>query len=146
MDEATMKKAEEIAALREQQGMTFKAIGEQYQMTPGRASYLYQTFLRRRRIARIHELYEQQNQTTVSVKMTLGEVVVLQRILSHYQTWVLRETSRRFREGNPLFQEPDYVTAEYLSERLAGLEKEKRKGAPKTDIYQPKPIDISKTD
>ena len=121
MDEATIKRAEEIAELREQQGMTFKAIGEMYQISPGKVSYLYQDFLRRRRLARFREMYEQENQLTVSVKMTLGEIVALQRILVFYQTWVRRESLRR--RENPLFQEPDCVTAEYLRGRFAELEK-----------------------
>ena len=127
VDEQRMKRAEEIAVLREQQGMTFKAIGERYQISQGKAAYLYQIFLRRRRLERFHELYEEQNQMTVSIKMTLGELVVLQRVLSFYQMWVLRENSRRTHEENPLFKEPDYVTAEYLNNRFAKLEREKRR-------------------
>lgn len=143
MDEQTIKRAEEIAALREEQGMTFKAIGELYQISPGKASYLYQDFLRRRRLARVHELYEEQNQIEVSIKMTLGEVVVLQRVLTFYQTWALRKNSRRAREENPLFKEPDYVTAKYLNSRLAKLEKEKRKAAQGNKDLSAKPIDFS---
>ena len=75
MSEQRIKLAEEIAKLREQQGMTFKAIGEMYQISPGKVSYLYQDFLRRRRLARVREMYQQENrQLTVSVKMTLGEI------------------------------------------------------------------------
>lgn len=129
MDEQMIKKAEEIAQLREEQGMTFKAIGEICRISPGKASYLYQDFLRRRRLARYHELYEEQNQMTVCVKMTLGELVFLQRALNHYHTWMLRESCRRTREENPLFREPDCVTAEYLNRRFAELEKEKRQKA-----------------
>lgn len=143
MDEQTIKRAEEIAALREEQGMTFKAIGELYQISPGKASYLYQDFLRRRRLARVHELYEEQNQIEVSIKMTLGEVVVLQRVLTFYQTWALRENSRCAREENPVFKEPDYVTAGYLNNRLAKLEKEKRKAVQGNKDLSAKPIDFS---
>lgn len=145
MDEATIKKAEEITKLREQQGMTFKAIGEMYQISPGKVSYLYQDFLRRRRLARVHEMYEQENRLTVSVKMTLGEIVALRRILAFYQTWVRRESLRR-RGENPLFQEPDCVTAEYLNGRFAKLEKEKRRRARENKVLSPKPIDISEMD
>lgn len=143
MDEATIKRAEEIAALREEQGMTFKAIGEPYQISPGKVSYLYQKFLYRRRLARVRELYEEQNQMEVSLKMTLGEAVALQRILTFYQTWVLRESSHRTREENPLFREPDYVTAKYLHDRLVKLEKEKRQAAQENKDLSTKPIDFS---
>ncbi|MCI9264755.1 MAG: hypothetical protein HFF06_09290 [Oscillospiraceae bacterium] len=146
MSEQRIKLAEEIAKLREQQGMTFKAIGEMYQISPGKVSYLYQDFLRRRRLARVREMYQQENrQLTVSVKMTLGEIVVLRRILAFYQTWVRRESLRR-RGENPLFQEPDCVTAEYLSSRFGELEKEKRRRAQENKVLSPKPIDISKMD
>lgn len=146
MSEQRIKLAEEIAKLREQQGMTFKAIGEMYQISPGKVSYLYQDFLRRRRLARVREMYQQENrQLTVSVKMTLGEIVVLRRILAFYQTWVHRESLRR-RGENPLFQEPDCVTAEYLSSRFGKLEKEKRRRAQENKVLSPKPIDISAMD
>ena len=145
MDAQTIKMSEEITKLREQQGLTFKAIGEKYQISPGKASYLYQDFLRRRRLARVREMYEQENRLTVSVKITLGEIVVLRRILAFYQTWVRRESLRR-RGENPLFQEPDCVTAEYLSSRFGELEKEKRRRAQENKVLSPKPIDISKMD
>ena len=103
MSEQRIKLAEEIAKLREQQGLTFKAIGEKYQISPGKASYLYQDFLRRRRLARVREMYEQENRLTVSVKITLGEIVVLRRILAFYQTWVHRESLRR-RGKTPCFR------------------------------------------
>ena len=145
MDAQTIKMSEEITKLREQQGLTFKAIGEKYQISPGKASYLYQDFLRRRRLARVREMYEQENRLTVSVKITLGEIVVLRRILAFYQTWVHRESLRR-RGENPLFQEPDCVTAEYLSSRFGKLEKEKRRRAQENKVLSPKPIDISEMD
>ena len=145
MDAQTIKMSEEITKLREQQGLTFKAIGEMYQISPGKASYLYQDFLRRRRLARVREMYEQENRLTVSVKITLGEIVVLRRILAFYQTWVHRESLRRQGE-NPLFQEPDCVTAEYLSSRFGKLEKEKRRRAQENKVLSPKPIDISGLD
>ncbi len=56
MEEKTIKMAEEIADLRERQGLTFKAIAELYQISSGRASYLYQDCLRRRRLARYNEI------------------------------------------------------------------------------------------
>ncbi len=145
MDAQTIKMSEEITKLREQQGLTFKAIGEMYQISPGKASYLYQDFLRRRRLARVREMYEQENRLTVSVKITLGEIVALRRILAFYQTWVRRESLRR-RGDSPLFQEPDCVTAEYLSSRFAELEKKKRRRVQENKVLSPKPIDISGLD
>lgn len=139
MDEETAKRAEEIAELREQQKMTFKAIGEKYQIPAEKASRLYQDFLRYRRIARYWELHEKQNQMTVMVKMTLGELVVLQRILNLYQAWVFRESSHRTRKENPLFQEPDSIMAEHLIRRFSKMEREKRQ---KINGIQ-KPIDFS---
>ncbi len=146
MDEQRIKWSEEIAQLREQQGMTFKAIGEMYQISPGKVSYLYQGFLRRRRLAHYRELHEKQNQMTVSVKMTLGELVVLRRILSFYQSRVCREDSRLSRMENPVFKEPDYVTAEYLERQFARLEQEKRCKAEGKEGLSTKTIDISNLD
>ena len=146
MDEQAIKLSEEIARLREQEGMTFKAMGERFQISPGRASYLYQQFLRRRRLAHYHEMHEKQNQMTVCVKMTLGEIAVLRRILSLYQDWTRRENSRRADRGNPLFKEPDCMTAEYLEQRFSRLEQEKRRAARKQEHLSPKTIDISDLD
>lgn len=143
MDDQTIKLAAEIAKLRERESMTFKAIGERYQITPGKASYLYQDHLRRRRIARYREIHEEQNQINVSVSMTLGEIAVLRRILSLYQIWALRENSRRGKAENPLFEEPDRVTAEYLNRRLSELERGKRRKTREDGLLSPKPIDIS---
>lgn len=146
MNEQTIKMAGEIADLRERREMTFKEIGELYQISPGRASYLYQDHLRRRRIARYREIHEKQNQMPVCVKLTLGEVLVLQRILSYYQGWKFRENSRRTQGENPLFEEPDCITARYLCEKLLRLEKEKRRESRENEDLSPKSIDISETD
>lgn len=133
MDEQTMKLVAEIADLRERRGMTFKAIGELYQISPGRASCLYQDHLRRQRLAHYYEMHEKQNQMPVCVKLTLGELLVLRRILSYYQDWKFREDSRRARTENPLFEEPDCITAKYLGEQFIRLEKEKRLEAQKNE-------------
>ena len=127
MEEKTIKMAEEIADLRERQGLTFKAIAELYQISSGRASYLYQDCLRRRRLARYNEMHKRQNQMIVTVKMTLGEIVVLRRILSYYENWQFRENNRYTKGKNPLFQEPDCVIEKYLEERFLLFEKEKRR-------------------
>lgn len=94
MDDQTIKLSEEIADLRERQSLTFKAIAQQYQITPARASRLYQVCLYRRRLAHYREMHERENQMTLSVKLTLGELAVLQRILSYYELWQLRESTR----------------------------------------------------
>lgn len=146
MDEQRIQWSEEIARLRELEGMTFKAIGERYQISPEKVSYLYQSFLRRRRLAHYCEMHEKQNQMTVSVRMTLGEIAVLQRILSLYEAWALRENSRRTGKGNPLFKEPDCITAKYLGGRLAKLEEEKRRKAGEKDHLSAKSIDIFNLD
>ena len=146
MDKQTEKWAEEIAELREQQGMTFKAIGERYQISPGRASYLYQNFLRRRRIARFQEQHEEQNRISVSFALTLGEVVILQRILFFYQNRIFCKNGRRLGKEDSVFHDPDYIAAGDLSRRLFGLERETRLEARKDGDFSPKPIDISDLD
>lgn len=119
------KRAEEIAELRELQGMTFKAIAERYQISPGKASYLYHDLQRRRRVQRHRELYEAQNQITVSFSLTLGEAVILQRLLLFYQKRVFAESARR----GDLADDPDYNTSEALLRRLFRLEHETREKA-----------------
>ncbi|MCI8475329.1 MAG: hypothetical protein HFF07_08355 [Oscillospiraceae bacterium] len=94
MDDQTIKLSEEIADLRERQSLTFKAIAQQYQITPARASHLYRVCLYRRRLAHYREMHERENQMTLSVKLTMGELAVLQRILSYYELWQLRESTR----------------------------------------------------
>lgn len=138
MDKQAIKLAAEIADLRERREMTFKAIGELYLISPGKVFWLYQDHLRRRRLAHYYEMYEKQNQMPVCVKLTLGELLVLRRILSYYQDWRLRENSRRTRTENPLFGEPDCITAKYLCEQFIRLEKEKRLEVPKNEDLSPK--------
>ena len=127
MDDQKIKMAEEIAGLREQGGMTFKAIGELYQISPGKVSYLYQDHLRRRRVMRSRELHEAQNQITVSFALTLGEAVILQRILSFYRRRIFCKNSRQLGKEDSIFQDPDYLTAESLSLRLFRLESKTRR-------------------
>ena len=119
------KQAEEIAELRELHGMTFKAIAERYQISSGKASYLYHDLQRRRRVQRHRELYEAQNQITVSFSLTLGEAVILQRLLLFYQKRVFAESARR----GDLADDPDYNTSEALLRRLFRLEHETREKA-----------------
>ncbi|MCI9403200.1 MAG: hypothetical protein HFF04_05970 [Oscillospiraceae bacterium] len=125
MDEQRKKQAEEIAELRELHGMTFKAIAERYQISPGKVSYLYHDLQRLRRLARYRELREAQNQITVSFSLTLGEAVILQRLLLFYQKRVFAESARR----GDLADDPDYNTSEALLRRLFRLEHETREKA-----------------
>ena len=127
MDEQTMKRAGEIAQLREESGMTFKAIGEKLGLSPSKTSYLYQALLRDRRAARYRELYAAQNQIDISLPLTLGEGVILRRIPFFYQNRVLREDSRRSSFSYLLRNDPDYATAENIQKRLFHIEHEIRR-------------------
>ena len=126
MDDQTWKIAEEIAILREEQEMTFSAIGMKYNISSNKASYLYHRLLRKRRIARYQELYAAQNQTEITLSLTLGEGVVLQRILSHFQQHMIRKNARKDTTTYLFCNDPDYATAENLRSRLSDIEQEIR--------------------
>lgn len=122
MDEQRRKQAEAIADLRDQQGLTYKAISEKLQISPGKVSYLYQELQRRRRIKRYRELRESQNQISVLLPLTLGEGLVLQKVLSLFS----RESSRYVRSRTQLCSDPDFVIAEKLYQRLSALDQKAR--------------------
>lgn len=126
MEDQQKKMAEEIAILREQQGLTFRAIGETLRLPPGKVSYLYHELQRQRRILRYRELREQQNQIAVSLSLTLGEGLVLQKVLSFYQNRMFRENSRYLGCGAQFPDDPDFAVAEELLRRISELDYETR--------------------
>lgn len=121
------KREEEIADLREQKALTFKAIAELYHISPSRASQIYGKVQRKRREERRRELYQEQNQKPVSVSMTLGELVVLRRILLAFYSWKLNSESHTIGRWNDFLWDTDYTTAETLYVRFGGIEQEARK-------------------
>lgn len=126
MDEQRKKQAEEIAKLREEQGMTFRAISEKLRLSPGKVSYLYQELQKQRRIDRYWQLRERQNQISVSLPLTLGEGLVLQKILSSYELRTLRENSRYFSKGFQSSDDPDLAVAKGLLSRLSAIDQKTR--------------------
>lgn len=127
MQEITERELE-IARLREGEGLSYRAIGERYGITPGRASQLYHSLVRKRQERQWKEFNEAQNQKNVSIDFTLGEIVVLQRILHCY---MLEERGKiRHTLNNPdmelLESGVDYITAERLSSRLCAAENQNR--------------------
>lgn len=119
MDETTNRE-EEIADLRERQGLTYKAIGERYHISPSRAAQIYRRLQRRRQEQRRRELYQKENQKTVSFSLTLGEVVVLNKILLDFRVKKVCGGRR-----GPM-EDVDYLVAARLSSRLSKLEHDTR--------------------
>lgn len=119
---------EEIQRLREVEGLTYREIAERYGINPSRVSQIYHSILRKRREQQQKEFYESQNRKTVSFELTLGEIVVLQRILVCYmlgesgKIWHTRTNSDQEELENSI----DYMTAESLSHRLHVTENQNR--------------------
>lgn len=55
-----------IVKLREEQKLSFRAIGERLELSPGKTSYAYHRAARKLRRNRFHELREEQNRIIVS--------------------------------------------------------------------------------
>lgn len=120
------KREEEIAELREQKALTFKAIAERYQISPNRASQIYRSVQRKRREERRRELYREENKKTVSVPMTLGELEVLRRILLAFSSWKLDNETHTIGKWCEFLSDTDYTTAESLNARCGRIEQEER--------------------
>lgn len=129
MDEQRKRQAEEITDLRDHQGLTYRAIGEKLHITPGKVSYLYYELQAQRRVARYWELRKEQNQIPVFLPLTLGECLVLQKVLSFYEERMLRENSRHPRSATGLNDDPDFVKAKKLLHRISELDRATRREA-----------------
>ena len=92
-----------IVTLREEQKLSFRAIGERLELSASKTSYAYHRATRKLRVNRFHTLREEQNQNMVSFSLSVGEAVTLQRILG-----TTRNTLRRkvLKNGSPLWSVP----------------------------------------
>lgn len=117
---------EELTDLREQQGLTFKALGERYHISPAKASQIYHKVQFNRQVQRRREMRRQENQQVVAFELTLGEAVVLQRILYAFGTWKLRDGNYRIGKKYGALQDVDYITSGELRRRLMDLEGDTR--------------------
>lgn len=124
MDEQIITREEEIVDLREREKMSFRAIGERCQLSAQQVSVIYHKAQRKRRLERAHMMWEEQNQKIASLELSIGEAVILQRILLLFQCWKLKECRKG--EGKEIFEDPDYVVAEKLLSRARKLEKSAR--------------------
>ena len=121
----------EIVALREEQKLSFRLIGEQCGMTTSKATHLYHKASRMLRANRCHELRQKQNLITVSFELSIGETVILQRILQLFQSWKMSNCRGNSAEWHALQSDPDYLSAIDLQRRLSDLEhRERRKATP----------------
>lgn len=112
-----------IVTLREEQKLSFRAIGERLELTPNKTSYAYHRAARKLRINRFHELREEQNQIMVSLSLSVGEAVILQRILSLFRAWKMDDCRNNDPELQEIWNDPEYLVAEDLEKRLSALER-----------------------
>lgn len=117
-----------IVTLREEQKLSFRAIGERLELSPSKTSYVYHQATRKLRHNRFHELREEQNQILVSFSLTVGEAVTLQRILFLFWKWKMKDCWANDTEFQELKNDPEYLAAEDMKKRLAALERAARTG------------------
>lgn len=127
MSEKITQREQEIVDLREREQMTFRAIGERYQLSAGQAAGIYHKVQRKQRLERARVMRQAQNQKVVSLEISVGEIVMLQRILYLFQHWKMKDSWGREGEWEQTREDPDLVTAEELLRRICKLEREARK-------------------
>lgn len=127
MNEKITQREQEIVDLREREQMTFRAIGERYQISAGQAANIYHRAQRSRRLERARMMREEQNQKIVSLEISVGEIVMLRRILYLFQHWKMKDSWSRKSEWEQVREDPDFVTAGELINRICKLEREARK-------------------
>lgn len=128
MQELTERELE-IFRLRDSEGLSYGAISERLGITKRRASQLYHDVLRHQRKVRREEFYKKENAKIITFVLTLGEVVVLQRILDDYA--FNKQNKLRHTICNPDLDALrteciDYISAEKLSRRLHAAETQNR--------------------
>lgn len=113
-----------IVRLREEEGLTFAAIGERCGVAAPRASYLYKFARRKLRNERRRELYRAENQKMVTFELSLGEVEALLGILEAY----LQPPGSEAAAGRPgiLGTGVDHTTAQRIRRRLQLLDQAER--------------------
>ena len=117
-----------IVTLREEQKLSFRAIGERLELTPNKTSYAYHRAARKLRINRYHQLREEQNLIMVSLSLSVGEVVILRRVLSLFREWKRKDCRGNYSELQKIWNDPEYLVAGDLETRLSGLERAARAG------------------
>ena len=121
-----------IVTLREDQKLSFRAIGERLELSASKTSYAYHRATRKLRVNRFHALREEQNQNMVSFSLSVGEAVTLQRILSLFQSWKMKDCRGNYSELQKTWNDPEYLAAEGLGKRLSTLERAARAGQEKS--------------
>lgn len=117
-----------IVTLREEHKLSFRAIGERLELPPNKTSYAYHLAARKLRLNRFHELREEQNRIMVSLSLSVGETVTLQRILSLFRVWKMDDCRNNDSELQEIWNDPEYLVAGDLEMRLSELERAARAG------------------
>ena len=90
---------QEIFTLREQKCLTYKAIGEQFHISPSRASQIFHAAQRKLQAAKRRELYLEENKMVVPVELSLGEIVILRLSCSFFQPGIFIRSRIRSARG-----------------------------------------------
>lgn len=118
----------EIYDLR-QAGWSFTKIAKEYRLSPTTVSAHYRHVLRKQSELKMRQFREIQNKQEVSVTMTLGEAVILQRILSGYVWSAIKQESARLKNKHVIElqkEDIDFIIAQKLFSQLQEIEEHTR--------------------
>lgn len=108
----------EAESLRENEGLTYKAMGERMEISPPMARELYVHAKRKRREALRRELSHGQPEYPVSVSFLPSELEALQVLLKH----VVQTRRHKDKTLSNCYADYDYAVARLLYHKLAGRE------------------------
>lgn len=112
---------EEIVALRDEKGLTFKAIGERCHISATGAMQIYRSAQRELRRQQHKESCGAEQRKMVSLDLTLGEAAFLIRVLGDFKRRKMRAGGKR-REQKGYLEDAEYLAAAELGARLYRLE------------------------
>lgn len=107
----------EIARMREVEKKTFRVIGSQFGISGSYASKIYHHLQRKRRKAKRWLLSQPENQVKLSLSLTRGELLVLEKILSSVLDGKLDSCLQI--ESHDF--DPDYLTAKRVRQQFLSL-------------------------
>ena len=106
----------EVEALRENDGLTYKAIGEYLGVSPTMARHLYVHAKRKRRDALRRELSHGETECPVNVPFLPSELTALQDLLKH----VVQTRRHKGKTPSACYTDRDYAAARLLYNKLTG--------------------------
>ena len=113
----------EILKLHEEEKLSFRAIGEKYGISSGRASQIFRDADRKRREAYRLEQQKEANKEEIPLSLTRGELIMLEEILQEYTRLCTAGVRHTLAELTRVKEDPSYREAERLAgyfDRLTG--------------------------